>query len=177
MSDKGLAAAAARFLDAGERHDAARGRRKKTSTRKPRRARPVESVEFVAEQVELVTQLETAWSPSEDVATVEMAAVFGPVAAAEVTEQVAEQAEASERPTAYVDPFETASADPEELHVEESVWAGSIESIDAPDESQDDDEFVPEAEASSPLCPDCDLPIEADTDQCPHCALFLPRAA
>lgn len=27
------------------------------------------------------------------------------------------------------------------------------------------------------VCPGCDNEIAADTDQCPYCALFLPRAA
>src|SRR5688572_8967346 len=132
MSNKGLAAAAARFLEVGERHDAARGRRKKTSTRKPRRAKPVVDnlgvelvqpvvrdvevpqpvvgVEEAAEQTEFAAQVEAVAPATEDFTAAESAAeAFGPVAEAEVAE-VAEvfgpvaEAEAFERPAAYVDP-------------------------------------------------------------------------
>ncbi len=211
MSNKVLAEAAARFLEAGERHDATRGRRKKTSTRKPRHAKPVvdnvriELVQPLVWDVEVPEPVE-----SFEPAAAEVAEVFGPVAEAEQAEPRDEQAETRdeqaetrdeqaetfERPAAYADPFEQASAyvaAPVYVEVEEPVEVAEPVRVDAestqpflafaePEEEAEvepekEAEVVPEVEALSPVCPDCDLPIEWDTDQCPHCALFLPRAA
>jgi hypothetical protein len=201
MSNTGLTESAARFLEVGERHDAARGRRKKTITNRPRRAepvvenvkvelvqsvvwdvevpQPVVGVEPATERMEWVAQVEAAPSPSEETAAFE---VFGPVVAVEPTETTAEHAEAG--PPAYVDPFAAVCVNVQEpAQAEEPAVSWEPEHIEAAEsifvleEQEDDDEVVREVEASSLVCLDCDLPIEPDTDQCPHCALFLPRAA